>query len=39
VLPLQLQPGTAKNDPKLALGTPVPPGVAAYGRGRSTDID
>jgi nitroimidazol reductase NimA-like FMN-containing flavoprotein (pyridoxamine 5'-phosphate oxidase superfamily) len=39
VLPLQLRPGTPKNDPKLAPGTLVPPGVVAYGRGRSTDID
>ncbi len=40
VLPLHLQPGQPIDDPRLELGTPVPPGVAGYRRRRgSSDID
>lgn len=40
VLPMQLQPGQAIDDPRLKLGTPVPTNVAFYRRQRSpSDID
>jgi len=40
VLPLQLQPGRPIDDPRLEVGTPVPPAVLTYRRqGSPSDID
>ncbi len=40
VLPLQLLPGAPIDDPRLMLGTPVPPNVSTYRRQRArSDID